>query len=385
MMHTHLIDPMAPLIFRSGRPFGEGSRDGANFPWPSALAGVFRTAVMDREGLLDGPRLAEPAFERLQALHAAGPILARREGGQLTPLLPKPADALYLLPDNKASQPHVYRLQPGQPMPGTGSNLPDRLDPVVLETHAPKGKPKSGPDFWPLERLLAWRRGEPVEFDTLPKAKPPTDTRTHVGIDRKRHAAADGKLFQVQGLDFGPARLASGGFDAADWVLLARFQERLAPGTVCLGGERRPSWLEPLADDPLRLPDDHARATEAASGLALTLTTPALFDRGWRPGWLNEDLEGAPPGVPGLRLKLRAAAVERWQGISGWDLKRWQPKPARKAVAPGATYWFEILAKPDTGWSAALWLAPLSDAIQDRRDGFGLAVPGPWQPQAPNT
>ena len=385
MMHTHLIEPMAPLVFRSGRPFGEGSRDGANFPWPSSLAGMFRTAVMDRDRLLHTARLAEPDFDSLQAMQAAGPFLARRDGDCLTPLLPKPADALYLLPDGGTAVPRIYRLRPGQPVSGTGSTLPNGLALVVLEDNAPKGKPKAGPEFWPLDRLLAWRRGEVVEFDSLSEVKPLTDTRTHVGINRISHAAADGKLFQVQGLDFGPARLEGGGFDPAGWVLLAGFQERLAPGAICLGGERRPSWLEPLADAPLRLPDDHARAIESAGGIALTLATPALFGTGWRPSWLNANLEGEPPGVPGLRLKLHAAAVERWQGISGWDLKRWQPKPARKAVATGATYWFEILGSPPAAWVQDLWLTPLSDDVQDRRDGYGLALPGPWCPHTPNT
>ena len=267
MMHTHLIEPMAPLVFRSGRPFGEGSRDGANFPWPSSLAGMFRTAVMDRDRLLHTARLAEPDFDSLQAMQAAGPFLARRDGDCLTPLLPKPADALYLLPDGGTAVPRIYRLRPGQPVSGTGSTLPNGLALVVLEDNAPKGKPKAGPEFWPLDRLLAWRRGEVVEFDSLSEVKPLTDTRTHVGINRISHAAA----------------------------------------------------------------------------------------------------------------------VERWQGISGWDLKRWQPKPARKAVATGATYWFEILGSPPAAWVQDLWLTPLSDDVQDRRDGYGLALPGPWCPHTPNT
>jgi CRISPR-associated protein (Cas_Cmr3). len=50
MMYAHMIVPQAPLVFRSGRPFGEGSRDGANFPWPSSLAGVLRSQVMDDRG-----------------------------------------------------------------------------------------------------------------------------------------------------------------------------------------------------------------------------------------------------------------------------------------------------------------------------------------------
>jgi CRISPR-associated protein Cmr3 len=115
-------------------------------------------------------------------------------------------------------------------------------------------------------------------------------------------------------------------------------------------------------------------------GLSLTLITPGLFSAGYRPGWLDDDLCGAPPGCPGLRLRLCAVAVERWQPHSGWDLASQKPRATRKLMAAGAVYWFEVL---DGGTPAALqtlWLNSLSDDPQDRRDGFGLALPAPWKP-----
>jgi CRISPR-associated protein Cmr3 len=77
-----------------------------------------------------------------------------------------------------------------------------------------------------------------------------------------------------------------------------------------------------------------------------------------------------------LRLGLVAASLPWWQNISGWDLRHRRPKDTRRAVPAGATYWFEVIE----GDASALWLQPLSDAEQDRRDGFGLALVRPWQP-----
>lgn len=377
-MKTYQIEPMAPLVFRSGRPFGEGSRDGANFPWPSSLAGLLRTVAMDKAGWHAG-KLGSEQQAALRAMAAAGPILARRESGRLTPLFPKPADALYLLKDEQTA---LFHLLPGAYPAGCDSDLPAELAPVVLEDGAPKGKPQKGAEFWTLEHLLAWRRGERIAFsDLLPHSdKPMPDTRSSVVIDRETFASANGKLFQVQGLDFNRARRESGDFQTHDWLLLSRFSEELASQTVTLGGERRLSWLAPTQGDPLALPAEHAAAMRNSSGLAITFATPALFQAGWKPGWLENDV----PGIPGLRLRLKAAAIDRWQGLSGWDLKTQKPKLARKAVAAGATYWFEILGTPPAGWETALWLAPLCDDPQDRLDGFGLALPGPWNPQSLN-
>jgi len=57
--------------------------------------------------------------------------------------------------------------------------------------------------------------------------------------------------------------------------------------------------------------------------MTLTLVTPALFEQGYRPGWLvetNDGFIGNPPAMPRLKMKLRAAATERWEPQSGWDL-----------------------------------------------------------------
>lgn len=372
-MNTYQLTPLAPLVFRSGRPFGVGGRDGANFPWPSAWAGLLRTQYMDDQAMrppLDTAQVAE-----LRALAAAGPLLACRQGKTLTPLIPKPADALYLA--DSAGDIGIHALRPQPLLPGCGCDLPAGLLPLQLDHDAPESKPQAGPQWWPLDQLLAWRGGRPLDFNALDTSQPGQEDRTHVALNRATLAADPGQLFQTQGLDFGKTRLESGGYGDADWVMLGRSAADIGARMVAFGGERRLSHLEKLEHDPLALPDPQRTALaqlKPGSRLSVTLATPALFTQGWRPGWLGDDLTGDVPGINGLRLKLIAAAVERWQGISGWDLAQGGAKPARKAVAAGAVYWFEILAAP-AGSPEKLWLHPLSDDEQDRRDGFGLAIP----------
>jgi CRISPR-associated protein Cmr3 len=373
-MYDHLIEPQAPLVFRSGRPFGAGSRDGANFPWPSSLAGLLRTQVMDDRGWRSPLTAAQQ--QELHALGAHGPILAERlaeaDGKRVTPMLPRPADAVLL--DVEGGDRAYHRLTPGTLPDDCGCDLPPELQPLLL-AGAPKGKPQPGPAYWPLATLLAWRGGEAVRPFT--PDEPASETRSHVALDRATLAADPGRLFQTEGLDFSRRRKNDGrGFAVRDWVFLCRFASPLAARTVTFGGERRLSWLEPAPAAALDAPPEHVAAIAASRRITLTVVTPALFTGGWRPAWL--DAAGEVPGIAGLRLRLRAAAVERWQGISGWDLAAWHPKGARKAVAAGATYWFDVVGEPPAGWASRLWLAPISDQPQDRRDGFGLVVPGLW-------
>lgn len=400
-MKTMMLVPQAPLVFRSGRPFLAGSRDEVQFPWPSSVAGVVRSTWMDQQHW-PVPLSAEQETQLKQrAVH--GPILALRAWSPaeptrttLTPLLPKPADAVLLL-DEQTNTKHHYRLVPSGFEGRAGADMPLGLQPLQLENCTIKGKPQRGAEHWTWTDALAWSRGEavaaPQNDDDAPSTGPERVTRTHVAIDPSTNAGRDGALFQTEGWDCAPRRDKNGrGWANADHVLLCRGPASsldVQDDWVCWGGERRLSRLQamPASDaSVLELPADHAKAVlnqmqrhHAYGRLRLTLVTPALFDPGWYPAWINpRTLCGEHPSVPGLQLRLKAAAVERWQGLSGWDLARKQPRATRKAVAAGATYWFELCAPPPDDWLACAWLASVSDQPQDRRDGFGLGLWGCW-------
>src|SRR5487761_1893863 len=217
-MKTYQLEPQAPLVFRSGKPFGEGSRDGANFPWPSSLAGLMRTVHWDATNPSATPE--KETAKALLELASAGPLLAKREQGKFTPMFPKPVDALYLFKDEKKNlEKVVFRLLPGTHEADCGSDLPQGLQPIVAEADAPKAKPQDGPEYWTLEQMLVWRRGEKVEFTALEQQGYSRETRTHVAINRSTLAADSGRLFQTEGLVFSSRRKPQGlGYEKFDWV-----------------------------------------------------------------------------------------------------------------------------------------------------------------------
>lgn len=388
MSRIYSIEGLAPLVFRSGKPFGaQAGADGAAFPLPSSLAGLLRTLHADQQGL--------PFDDALRQVPVGGPLLAWREtGGRITPLIPKPADAVYLRDENQTVR--VLRLTPGGWPEGCGGDLPAGLLPVVM-TQRLDGKPVRGAQYWPLAAIHRWRAGQAVDFAALERdglRELPAETRTHVALDPKTGAARDGQLFQTGGIDLAPqrrtARAAStagageqaGGWGARELIFVARSAANLSPTLATFGGERRLSRLSSAPESAWPRPATDLNATiREAGGLCLTLVTPALFGEGYLPGWLDPVTRaGELPGCPGLRLRLRAAAVERWLPVSGWDLAAHKPRATRRAVAAGAVYWFEVLDAPASDLTAALWLTALSDQPRDRLDGFGLGLPACWKP-----
>lgn len=361
------LEPLAPIIVRSGRPFDSmAGVDEARFPPPSTIAGCLRAAWARATG--------EPFDSRLTTRAIRGPLLVNSAGCVLAP---KPADAQYV----DVISPRCVRSKPAAFEADCDADLPAGLLPVQL-TEPAAGKPVPGPHWWAWKHLIEFRRGNEVRYGELEKqgwTPASGDHRTHVALDRNTRAATAGQLFQTEGLVM-ESRTAK---DAArnGLRLLARFDEPMRESIVPLGGERRLAALAPQPESAWPAPPPNWLQDIAhAGGLCLTLLTPGIFCAGFRPGWLNADLEGSPPEAPGLRLQLRAAAIERWQPHSGWDSAKQQPRPSRKLAAAGTTYWFRIVGNPDADVLRALWLANVSDREQDRHDGFGLALPSPWLP-----
>lgn len=374
-MNAFVIEPLAPLVVRTGRPFDDqAGLDTARFPPPSTLAGALRTAHAITADLPFGPELS--------ALNARGPLPARWEmqadKPRLSLLVPKPADALYFQTEDKCDS-VLSAASPQTLAPGEGMDLPDGLLPVRL-TQDIKGKPGKGPLWWPLDALINMRRGEMPSMDNLKRhgwTPMPDERRSHVAIDRNAQAAESGKLFQTAGMVFANDSGKPNSIEEPI-VLLGSLDGDIDEGVITLGGERRLASIHrPDGEVWPQPPSGLGQQIHDSGGLCLTLLTPALFSEGWRPGWLDENLEGVPPEAQGIRLKLRAAAVDRWLPQSGWDIASNKPRAGRKMVAAGAVYWFEVLEGTPEGFNA-LWMPHLSDEPQDRRDGFGLALGMPW-------
>jgi len=359
---TYLLRPQAPLVFRSGRPFASSNRDAPQFPSPAAWSGLMQTCRMEAGLPID--------------IVAQGALLVRECAKQRTLFLHRPADAF------AGREETTYRrLSPAaRDDADVGCDLDPRLAPVLLD--GMPGKAGDAPAFWSMDDYLSWAGSEPLDVRSEDIAHlPAIASRVHVRIDRLRDAAEDGQLYRSEAWDCGPQRTEAG-FSEHRWCFAGRGPAGLPSQLVSFGGERRLSFLEPMSDDGLlSIPQALKDSLVGSKGIALTFATPALFAKGWCPGWLDDALTGSPPDHPDLRLRLVAVCIPNWQPISGWDLQTQTPKPTRRAVPAGATCWFEVEAGDPSG----LWLQSISDQDKDRRAGFGLVLIRPWTTELKET
>lgn len=385
---TWLIYPHAPLVFRDGRPFtavpGARAKTLA-FPFPSTVAGAVRTrsGAFAHGGIF--PKGDAQAIERVKSYRIVGPFLFSVTKKAL--LLPAPQDALLTSPKSPSDkEKEAFRtvLQPTDRFARQGvvTNLPQGLQMVApIQSVKEKPHPKA-PRFWYWEPYKDWLiapRSSQEGLADLGIGSLPLDVRTHVSIQAATGTAEEGALFQTEGLVFAhaPTRDDYPGLEEVQEfaLVLQTDAQNLQPGIDTLGGERRlVSWEKASISLP-SCPDEVREAILTTHRGRLVLATPAVFEKGFLPTWIMAE---HPSGV---KLRIVGAAVGRPEHVSGWDYEKHAPKATRRLAPAGSVYFFEIEEGDEEAvkrFIEEVWFAPISDAEQDRRDGFGIALLGAW-------
>lgn len=372
-----------PLVARDGRPFGAGQGNrmrSAGWPYPSVIAGSFRTALAKE----CGKNFDDATKQDLLNIEVAGvlPVV----DGEL--MLPAPHDCVV---EEESEVWTAHAARPGKMDDGEGGDFHEAgLWPVMLPKEVEEEfKPAEGPAYWPRSRYVDWLTKGSINLHGPGFLKAPlADLRDHVAIEIGTGAAEEGLLFTTAGVaaaalpKFFPGERK--GFDRLAEASLTARVDNLPPWATTLktwhplGGERRLAhWEMDDKGDAWKCPEDVIAALKKSRTVMMTLATPAIFSKGWKPGWL--DGGARPAGVPPLTLV--GVCIPRWRAVSGWAYKRKDhdggPKAIRRMVPAGGVYFFKS-EKDDNSELAKAWLRPVSDDEQERRDGFGLAVWGVW-------
>jgi CRISPR-associated protein Cmr3 len=372
------IEPLLSLIARDGRPFGPNGNDrmhSLDWFYPSTLAGAVRTLLgklAEQSGWMKDP-FSKSGIIKLKSLSIVGPFPCA--DGQI--FFPVPKDAHFYR--EKDGKPGIARRVPVRPGAGEGCNLPhEQLWPAELVGDVPHKSDHPAPAFWSFARMVKWLEletfGEEREMPAFPK-----ETRVHVKISSQSYTAEEGQLFFTTGLAFplGTGIAARVSTDDDGFAKMLSHFNALHP----FGGERRLAHFSTDHGQRWDFSESLIRKFETCSGLRMILASPAIFHEGWKPAWLNDQLEGAPPGVNHLRLKLRGVCMNPWKAISGWDYHTGLQKPVRRMVPAGSVYFFEVMEGNVADCLQELWLCSVCDDPQDRLDGFGSALWGIWNPE----
>lgn len=389
-MPEYLITPKAPLVFRDAKPFGASEEmaiaETIPFPLPSTIAGAIRTAWAETQGSqYDYPNNAEKLVKK----RVLGPLLTRTntETSESEVLYPVPADSLCLNDDNEGKK--IFRMYPESiDNEDAGTDLPNNLLPVFLDTES-KAKPaKDAPKYWTQEAMTSWLKDSTQAIDANSQVVSlPIETRTHVGIDYKTKSNLKSHLFHTSGLDFSAtqkprqqsAKPEQLGWNKYQYGLLNWFQEDMPDCYRTIGGEARLGHIQKQQDLWPNCPKELTKAFIQYNSFRLILATPAIFNNGYLPAWLDDELKGT---LGNMQVQLRAVSIARWQAGTSWDMadpksKKGKGMRAIKRLAPaGSVYWFDILNGGQGAELTEHWLTSISD--ERGKDGYGLILPGIW-------
>lgn len=404
------IHPHDVSFFRTSRPFGglqAAASDGEAelLPEPQVVFGAIRTAVgevkscdwkqylaswqaWERDGLLP----TDPLHRRLGPptggnwptdCLSLGGVLPVRTQPQLEVLFPLPA---FVLSDKADGVPHRKRLAAALPTPTDVQTSAGPLRPLRAQKREHKYRfllvGQSG-----FGHLL--RAGAPQTIPTAasllkPDALAEVERRIGIARDVGRRTVQEGRLYTLQ-VHRWRSRVPFSNDNRAFGLQVLVYQlapEQLRSSRMALhlGGERRLAWAEAGPGKPW-LDDATCREIEEKVGATgrwfLTLATAAAFAQGWHPKWLQSNravLNGIDCG------QLVSMAGDAPRTVSGWDLARECPKPVRRLLPAGTTWFFEL---PPDGASEAVRAALRTlqgscIADEDAHMGCGLAFVGAW-------
>ena len=358
---THLfIDPIDTLFLRGNRLFGDPGSFGDALvpPWPSVAAGALRSALLVHRGhdparfargkITDDAELGAPA--RPGSFLITRFQMARRGAdGIVEPLHGLPADLSVTrraAENGRDEGREVRRIQPHAPPSGVRASAATRSLAVLAEPR----RGKSLPGHWLTSD--GWREyldGREIDPRHLVSSSDLwcLDTRIGIALDPLKRQASDGALFTSQGIVF--RKREHGRNDGApdtgaghDIGFLVGVSGATLPDALTLrfGGDGRA--VEAMRVD-VHAPEADYDGIAAARCCRLILTTPGLFEGGWKPTGVTGDGRDLRFDLHGVRARVVCAAAPRPEVVSGFDLAKWRPKPAQRAAPAGSVYWLEEL------------------------------------------
>lgn len=353
------ITPLDTLLFRTGRPFSKGEDTWTEVifpPYPSTLYGAIRSfLIFHREGLkaFDDRKYSDDIGtpDTKGSLKIKGPILYKDNEMYFT----APLDLV-----KEKNNEHVP-LEFSQKPPLFTSDY--HLNNILIY------KSREGiaePEGWLSGiELKDYLKSKKERFPTI-RSKEFFLYEPKVGITRERGTltAKEGHLYRISLI-----RLKK---DVSLISVVDGVSDLPEAGLFQLGGERKGAKFEAMKENVFGTLEDIELNFENRL-FKIYLATPAVFNKGWFPKWIDEkSLEG---NYNGIKLKLIGCAVGKPILVGGWDIAKRKPKPLQKAVPAGSVYYFEILDNSDSAnIKESFHLSNISDINPE--EGFGLALVG---------
>jgi len=360
-MQTINISALDTLFFRGGKPFTMGQETTGNGlfpPSPSVIYGALRTAYFaeNQEDFKAFKMIGKDATDQLIIEHIA---YERRDEYGSDLYFPAPLDLVIDKKKKDESKAVLLQVEALE-----GDEISNSKTTHILRTGLSKVEDlsESFVDIDTLKDYLNLNTNEFYfkkleEFITI-------EPKVGVGLNRKTRTAEEGQLYFIAMTR--PRNKQDTIFD-----INITFSGLQLPdnGVLRIGGEGKGATYQSTSPTK-QLPPNFEGKT-----FKLYLSTPAFFQQGWLPKWIDKNtLTGIFPDT-NTQVKLTTCAVGKPLSIGGFDVKKQQPKPMLRAVPAGSVYYFEIENGDVKDIIDALKKSPsISDCR--KKEGFGLVFIG---------
>ncbi|MCL0062751.1 type III-B CRISPR module-associated protein Cmr3 [Peptococcaceae bacterium] len=357
------IDALDTLFFRDGRPFAMGEDTWANsiFPcYPSVIYGVLRATYFANN--VSKISLANTESDPTASLKIQAIYLKIND----TFYWPLPLDCVKIKGE-KAEDGliEVFLIKRNSKIrEDIVSNYPctDLLHlPEGPENQKVDNVPDGILDEYTLREYLYSKWGS--DSVTVRQLSDCITLEPKIGIGRDKTTQTtsdEQKLYRVEMIR--PANIS----EQASIVVEFTGIDIPSNGFMKLGGENKAVYYEEI--DGIRIEPPKLKNKV----FKLYLATPAMFEKGWLPGWVDE--ESLTGTYKGIKLKLLTAAIGKYISIGGFDMRKKEPKTMYKAVPAGSVYYFELVDGNLTKVVDVFHGKSVSDFQSEQ--GFGLALVG---------
>lgn len=357
----YVMEPLDSFFFRGSVPFEEGGEtiavESMFPPLPSVYAGAFRRLYYLNKG-------------------AAGQIQIGFNGLVLDHecLFPMPADLFWC-----GEKEQIGILESMALANRSESNYP--LDFCLIRPGESNGKDKELRRTFLTGRVFEnYLNAEGTEFEGIDLKHGYLSYAPRIGIeiDTKSRTAKEHQFYQIT--EVRPAkdrplkliaqikmRAQGKQWDTEETAKVFNTEE---VQVIKLGGEGKLAAVRRV--EPIHLPEAQENNSPY---FKLYLATPAIFEKGWLPGWLDKEtcVGTFTHKKRKVRVKLISAAVGRPVSCGGFghDAAGYHPKELRFAVPGGSVYYFKLLQ----GTYADVVKLFHGKCISDYREGLGFTHP----------
>jgi len=332
------IDPLDTLIFRDGKPFGMGDDSWTSsllLPTPTTIYGALRGTYFSQNPD-DFKKLNE--YDMTESLVIKGIYLYGDD------------ELLYIAPKDC-----VYRLN--QDEITTLKIKENRLtsSPLSYCLSSDEEVESMGEIFFDEITFDDYLQGSDTLYGKSLDSYITIESKIGIGRDRTKKVTKDGLLYRVQMLRY-------------KFKIIVEFEGLYLNdlGLMKFGGEAKGATYKKL--DSI---ESVASPSIKNSIFKLYLLTPAIFEKGWFPSWIDEENDFIGK-FNGIELKLLSCTTGKSQPIGGFDMKTNHPKEMLKTVPAGSVYYFEILDNKHDKLAEVFHIKSISDYRAN--EGYGVTI-----------